>query len=304
MRKNKQSLLGIFCLLVLPSALSAQMINVGSGLQGLSNSSFSRIGTSFGFSLGGATPGRGVVGLRPDGSFTPDGSIQFTQGSGSVVPAFGGYDPNSGAHIGFGSYRSNGTGFSLNLFAQQGSSTTFGSTSSNVTVPNGVPGQIFSGQMTPFVTGIIPVVGGYPSSIHQLHAPLNYVSPLAGKIQRIKDEQASGKQWGAKATVRKGQPPVAAAPPARNSPARNPQNSTATQGDISVAEILRQKQQTETQLTAEQEARIQELVRRAEIMRAKGKIGSARLYYKQAIELASGDLRSELKTRYHGLKLR
>ena len=149
------------CALSLPTA-SGQMIDVGTPTYGFGNSWYERQGVGFGFSLpGGQWGGSRVVGLLPNGQFTPNGQLQFTQGSfGGTLPMFGGYDPNTAGRFGMG-VGGNGGGFRLGFEFGKGSTRTITSTAPSLMVQNGGGGFIGSGQWTPFVTGWIPVVGNY-----------------------------------------------------------------------------------------------------------------------------------------------
>lgn len=142
--------------------VSAQMIDVGTPMNGFGSSWYERQGVGFGFSLpGGQWGGSRVVGLLPNGQFTPNGHLQFTQGGfGSAIPMFGGYDPNAAGRFGFG-VGGQGGGFRLGFEFGKGSTRTMTSTAPSLMVQNGAGGFISSGQWTPFVTGWIPVVGNY-----------------------------------------------------------------------------------------------------------------------------------------------
>jgi hypothetical protein len=149
----------------------AQNINIGANHHNVGFSYYESIGTNFGFYLPGGlnARGHGIVGLMPNGQFTPDGNIWFTQGGGGVIPPFGGYDPNSGLRTGWSVRGPNG-GFNFGLHASQGSSTTLGGDSMMLTMPNGGSGFLLSGSMRPFVTGIVPVLGGGPTYLPPLTA--------------------------------------------------------------------------------------------------------------------------------------
>lgn len=66
---------------------------------------------------------------------------------------------NSGG-FGFGG---NGVSGSLGFQFAQGSNRTLSGTSQSMTNLNGNPGSFFSGSVRPFVIGVTPVVGGYPT---------------------------------------------------------------------------------------------------------------------------------------------
>lgn len=147
------------CLIASPAV--AQQIFVETPNTTVSDSFYENLGVDFGFSLGGGDPngtGSRVVGLNPFGQ--PLGQIVFSQGgAGSAIPPFGGFDPNAGARTGFAVRNGNGGGFSLGLNLNQGSSRTLTTTTPGVTVQNGFGGSIFNGSVSPFVTGVVPVVG-------------------------------------------------------------------------------------------------------------------------------------------------
>ena len=78
-------------------------------------------------------------------------------------PPFGNFDPNSGLRSGV-AFGGNGVNGTLGFTFGQGSSRTITSTTPSVTLMDGVPGGITSQTIRPFVTGITPVVGDYPTS--------------------------------------------------------------------------------------------------------------------------------------------
>ena len=98
----------------------------------------------------------------------PNGGFFFNNPGGAVAPAFGGFDPNAGATFGVGTNNAR-----FNFSAAQGSNRTIVSEAPMVMVPNGGGGSFFSGTQRPFVTGIVPVVGGGgPTLINPLHLKL------------------------------------------------------------------------------------------------------------------------------------
>ncbi len=80
-------------------------------------------------------------------------------GGGNAIAPFGNPDPNAGLRTGVGIA---GGGFSggIGLNLAQGSSRSNVSTSASLTTTDGMPGYISSQTVRPFVTGIVPVVGG------------------------------------------------------------------------------------------------------------------------------------------------
>jgi hypothetical protein len=104
----------------------------------------------------------------------------FFNNGGAALPPFGGHDPGADATFGFG-----GRGFSFNLTAGQGSSTTMGSQTGTITVPNGVPGFLFDGRQRPFVTGLVPVVGAGWAMAAETPTPY-IVRPLEERLARLR----------------------------------------------------------------------------------------------------------------------
>lgn len=137
----------------------AQNINVSTPFTSVSDSFYENFGVNFGFAIpGGRGNGSRVVGLGPRGQLRPN--LVFSQnGFGGTIPPFGGYSPNSGATFGFGNIGPNG-GYSLGFNLAQGSTRTSTTVAPSLTVQNGFGGSLISGQFRPFVTGVVPVVGG------------------------------------------------------------------------------------------------------------------------------------------------
>lgn len=139
---------------VLPAL--GQQIGVTTPFVGVNDSYFERTGVSFGGRFGSPNG----AGSRSFGFFGFNQGPGFNQGSAaSAIPPFGGYDPNSGARFGFSRFNPNGSGFSLNFDLAKGSSRSIVSSAPSLMVQNGFGGSITSGQFSPFVTGLIPVVG-------------------------------------------------------------------------------------------------------------------------------------------------
>ena len=89
----------------------------------------------------------------------PGGFFRF--GPTPTAPPFGGYDPNAGGRFGFGFGGSGLNGFFLGEFSQ-GSRRSFVGQTPMVTMINGVPASIVDQAWTPFVMGVVPVVGDEP----------------------------------------------------------------------------------------------------------------------------------------------
>jgi hypothetical protein len=260
------------------SKVATPLINVNDGF-------FENFGLGFGFGIAGSggVPGQGsgIFGLAPNGSLTPN--IRFSQGgANAALPPFGGRGQGAGGRFGFGIGRGNGGFASLNLAAAQGSDRSLVMQSPTVVVPNGGTGTFVDVRQTPFVTGLIPVVGlQLPPMITPLQDKLSRLSP--GEIQALGQSSVSGGNDGYE-DRRRSEP---AGPP-----------SSASHGDISVADIHAQ-QSTEV---ARSDDELQALIARARGAEAAGKLNVARIYYNMAIRRAAGQTKAELKSKVQALK--
>lgn len=123
------------------SAVVAQMINTAAPFQQIGTNSFEN--NQFGFSLQGPNF---FANINPGNNPAPFAPEAVNSGvSGNLRQNFG-----------------NGVSGNLRFNFAQGSSQTLSSTTPSVTTMNGVPGSIVSQTVTPFVTGVTPVVGSYP----------------------------------------------------------------------------------------------------------------------------------------------
>lgn len=122
------------CMVIAPATVGAQMVTVQSPMQrnGASFYEYSHIGWSI---------------------QNPHYFIRFN--GGGATPPFGGFQPNAGLNGGFA------VGNTRMIFGfGQGASLTSTSETPILTTTNGYPGYIFVGRDRPFVTGVVPVVGG------------------------------------------------------------------------------------------------------------------------------------------------
>jgi hypothetical protein len=282
---NSRLLSTCVAILLLASAnnLNAQQVVVGTPTQNIGDSFFENIGVGFG-------------GRFPGGSFNGPGA--------AAAPGLPGVNAGGGGNFGFGI---NGGGFGLgfNVGASQGSSRSAGSITPSVTVPNGGTGSIFSGSQTPFVTSLIPVVGGYGFHVPTPYFPVmqpSVTSPLRGKIQQYYDglARASGGKSASYSSslLRSRDLSPSEKLTAKVSAARD---SSAAYGDLSVAEIKRRR---ELRLSTEGEAKQREiaaLVERARGAHEAGKTGVARVYLRQAISRAEGKLQRQLSNELRSL---
>lgn len=203
-------------------------------------------------------------GVRGRGFFFNSGS------GGSLAPQFGGYDPNADARLGFG-----GPNYFFNVSAGQGSRRSMISSTPMITMPNGGFGSIADSTMRPFVTGVVPVVGQPPTSLHD-------------RVGRFRAGET---------------PPPA--PPNSEEPSQSgggggaATDSTANRGDVSVSEIRRQQAEEDAAKRAEVEA----LIEQGRGFEERGKPGVARIYYQQAANRATGELQRSLREKVQSLSI-
>jgi hypothetical protein len=278
---------------------SAQQIQLTSPYQRISDSFYENFGIGWGVNRSG-----------------PGGGWFFNTGpSSSAIPPFGGYDPAADAHFGFGGF-GGGMGFNFGLSAGQGSTRTNSVVAPTLVIPNGGTGGLFSGSVTPFVTAVVPVVGGAPSvtsvmpAVPMMPAPQTSVSPLQERIERLQQQgtatpRATPAERGMPDAGRQDDAPLVlnggkaadGAPAATRTVSGAAADSSANHGDISVAEIRRQQ-------AAEDAARQEEIAIRLEKARGyeeAGKPGLAKIYYQQAAARAEGEQKKKLLEKIRSL---
>jgi hypothetical protein len=251
-------LIGAGCLLFESDAFqtpcAAQMILAETPLTNVSDSFYESNNIGFSFSIPGSDT---LVGLDPNGQPTSDGSIRFSFGGpGTAIPPFGGFDPNSGTRFGFAFLGKSGGSLGFNFGLNQGSDRTVTHTNPFIVIPNGGRGTVIDTIQRPFVTSFVPVLGAGELGPGELGP-----GPAAG-------------QGGA-------------APRRRNRPRRRTISSSATTGDLSVAQIkLRKKHKKEAEIDA--------LLAKAREADAAGKTATAKIHFRSAARRATGDLRREI----------
>ena len=188
--KSLRLLLAVAIVTLLTSTAAAQYSLIQNNFNTVGSSFFERQGVNFGFNIRG---GGNIVGIGPDGQATPNGDIQFRQGSfGGAQPAFGNATPGAGLQFGF-AIRGGGGDMFFNFDFSQGSSTTNVSQSPSVVVPNGGTGFMSDSTMRPFVIGLIPVVGNGGAYIPPVMSPYGLQGRLPrGGPSRLQHALASG----------------------------------------------------------------------------------------------------------------
>ncbi|HEY4260558.1 MAG TPA: hypothetical protein VGM98_10365 [Schlesneria sp.] len=158
MPRVKSCLSFVVSLLGLPALLSAQMVTTQSPLHSNTSSfyEYSHVGWSV---------------------HNPHYFMNFNGGGGT--PPFGDYQPNAGLSGGFGV---NNTAFDFGF--GQGASLNSTTVTPMLTTTNGFPGYLFIGSERPFVTGVVPVVGGGFANVPAM-------GPLAARVAtgQLKAEQ-------------------------------------------------------------------------------------------------------------------
>jgi hypothetical protein len=255
------------------------------------------------------------------GNFNAQGQNWFFHENLGGAPAFGGATPGAGLNTGFGFQFPGGSG-SFNLFAGQGSTSSMTSVAPSVTVMNGATGAVFSGSQTPFVIGVIPVVGE-----RSLPPPAPWSgNPLQERLSRMREAGA------ASAGIREGSPAqralaerqaqnaeqagqqAGAGQRARSSPKANAEAVASAQfggGDsggagsgaarqsapASVAELKAMRAAAEAATESAEQREAERLAARAGEAEAAGKPAVARIYYQQAARRATGPLKEEWAAR-------
>jgi hypothetical protein len=180
-------------------------------------------------------------------------------GGGAAAPPFGGAQPGAGIGGGVG-VAGGGINGGLTFMAGQGSRRSNVSQSGNLTLYNGYPGFLSDTSQTPFVTGLIPVVGqGKPPWRQQLDGDI--------PTQRRDPSPAANE-------------PVEAAPAVRGDDS----------GLRSVAEI--EQQRAAAQSAKEQE--VHQYLAKAREARQAGKANVAKIYYRMAAQRAAGTLKNRI----------
>jgi hypothetical protein len=262
----------------------SQYTQVTAPFNTLNDSFFENFGAGFSFNIPTRMPGpgqSGVVGLNPNGTINPNGINFNGMGANSAPPVFGGYNPNDDATLGFGAL---GGGFNafFNFRASQGSNRSNITQAPTIVLPNGGQGSISDTTQVPFVTGVIPVVGGAffaPGSFPPgSFAPGPPVSPLYERMNRLQQMR----ELGIEQSYERRPTPV--------STGGNSGPSTAGRGDLSVAEIRAQQAAAGAQADRE----LAELIERGRGAEAAGKFAVAKHYYRMAAGRAEGSQQREL----------
>ncbi|MDO4549869.1 MAG: hypothetical protein Q4C96_01290 [Planctomycetia bacterium] len=235
-------------------------------------------------------------------------------GARAKNPMFGGYQPGMGMQTGFNINRGDVKG-RFNAWAGQGTSRSYGGESISGTFMNGQ--QIYVGdvQVTPFVTGLTPVVGGWhqgPQPViggYDTYAP-EYGNPTVREaLQRVKNAQAEKEGVLSSEELRRAALGTSTAK--FSSPTNDYESEENTKkvssGNrkayadrgtpsaemvmLSVSEMRKLRQQEQ----AEDHQRAVELVKKGREAEKKGKSALAKSYYKEALLLADEKLEEKIQ---------
>lgn len=271
----------------------------------------------------------------------PNGGIFFNNGGfGGAMPPFGAFDPNAGANFGFGGGGPNGS-FFLNFYAAQGNQRSTVSSASTLTLPNGGIGSIYDASARPFVTGVVPVVGSMrmTSPLDERLAryrrgekpgvrdaatgvvspgpagPNVDLPPPAGRPRTARPDLAAddpavrlGRRPAAPASANDGRidqvrstvdRPIVTGDSAAAIAAHT--GSSATRGDLSVAEIRRRQAADDGAESAAKRSEVESLVAQARSAEAEGKPAVARIFYQQALRRAAPDQRADIEARLNAV---
>lgn len=284
-----------------PGEARTQQATIGTPAVGLQEGFFERMGTQWG------VQGRNWF-------------FQFG-GAQQAVPQFGGFQPDAGLSGGFGF---GGRDFSgnFNFFGGQGNTRSNTMGTPIVTTMNGAPAYVADTSISPFVIGIIPVVGGGGAPIiggipgfaraPGLPAPPMMVPAGPSRVQRFIQEGAPlepmhgprpdpGPMPGL-GPAQAGLAPLVGVPVPADPSARKlaeARESSAGQAVMSVA-AARAAREAEQQSAAGRDARA--WFERGLGAEEAGKPNVAVIYYRMAADRADGDLKQQALARLAAIK--
>lgn len=298
------------------NAARGQQATVAAPTHTLNHSFFEGIGTSWG--------------IRGNGFFLQFGGPQIP------LPPMGRPDPGAGLTGGLAWIGPSATAH-LNFHALQGSRSSMISQTPSVTLPNGGAAYIGDASMSPFVIGVIPVVGGFAPMGFFGPAPLPSlpVDPWASVATAADVERWAARQRVAAEFARRQgddsfEPPTAivnaaeataALPPVLNRRANKLQKPSSTEpapavqapsapaaarvavepGLVSSAELAVPGVAQAARLRAEEQRIVQQellaLFQRGEQARQEGNAGAARVYYRMVAQRGEGELKEAAQQR-------
>jgi hypothetical protein len=266
-------------------AATPPQTTIGTSGNNVSNNFFENNSVGFGFSIAGGSNAGGRSAVT---------GINFQQGgAAAAVPLFGGFVPGDANTFGFGVNTGRG-GFNLGISASQGSSDFLVAQAMSVTVMDGETGSVSFGSLRPFVTSVVPVVGGFGAG-SQFGLP--FVAPpvgpfgtsaLAERLSRLGQRPAVPIRSTAAPQDAVKQLPADPRDQLKRQLAAAGQNP-AGQPAASIAEI--RAQQAAEDRAAENE--LQAILAQAKEAQSLGKPNIARIYYQQLSRRAHGELKQQ-----------
>jgi hypothetical protein len=267
--------LGLMAIERLPAAPPQTTIGT-SGSNG-SNNFFENNTVGFGFNIPGGSNAGGRSAVT---------GISFQQGgAGAAVPPFGGFVPGDANTFGFG-VNSGGGGFNFGISASQGSSDFLVAQAASVTVMDGETGSFSFGSLRPFVTSVVPVVGGFGAG-SQFGLP--FVPPVAPFGTSVLGERLSRLGQRPAAPIRSTAAPQDAGKQQHAVEIAADRRSGAAQPVASIAEI-RAEQAAEDRAA---ETELRGILAQAQEAQSLGKPNVARIYYQQLSRRAHGELKQQ-----------
>ncbi|MEZ6065257.1 MAG: hypothetical protein R3B90_06025 [Planctomycetaceae bacterium] len=186
--------------------------------------------------------------------------------------------------------------------AGAGRSTVFTSETPFLTVTNGIPGTIFIGRATPFVTGIVPVFGNGSVGFNPTFNNLGAANTLSGRMQRGEFHVVDGQVRPGPAPGQWLAPELASWPELQPRQAVGPKELMAAEAQWLLDEPPAEPMVIDAVDTAsKQDSAARDLLAKGDQLLAEGKAGAAKLLWGTALNKATGPLRSEIEARLAGL---
>jgi hypothetical protein len=297
------------------SAAPAQQVTVTTPFHSVNDGFFEQFGTHWGFNYKG---------------------LNFSFGGPNMaVPQFGMFDPNAGIRGGWSVQGSDYSGF-FNFAAGQGFRQSLVTQAPSVTLTNGYPGYFGDVSQSPFVVGLIPIVGGLADTFPigpwpcyttgcppYLMGPQLQAMPQGNpRVQAMLRQPAEGNRG---FTDDPSDPLLAGLPGGGPAPPRGAgwqvhdgldlgggaaldvdpsvqklaaaQSSSAGRAVPSVAEAQRLRQLEEAARSDE----VRVLYERGLTAEEGGKPGVAKIYYNMALKSATGEFRDQILARLKAL---
>lgn len=255
----------------------AQQVTVETPFHAINDSFFERVGMSWGL-------------------HAPGFNLQVG-GFGNALPPFGGFQPGAGIAGGVG-IAGGGLSGGLGFEASQGSRMSSVLQSPFVTTQNGFPGGVWDASLSPFVVGVVPIVGGWDWQPAAL-------TPLSG-VSKVREFRASGQSLADLAAQPSsggggGRPRRVAVAGVKSHPLAR---KLAQAGDSSAARPAGSVAEARRKRAAEDEANqaeVEKLLAQGDRAAEKGKVKLARMCYEMAQKKATGAMLEQVQDKLDSL---